>query len=161
MADLDISEITDYLFISTFPRPEHADQLRAMGVRLILSMYLVRPDKTLGEPPVRLLWLPSIDSPFTSLPLSLLRKGVQAALPVIEDGDKVLAHCKWGIHRSPAMATCILIAKGYSLDEAVELVKRQRAAAKPDEGYVLPRIKKFEADWARRMRDTTSTVDAP
>jgi protein-tyrosine phosphatase len=83
---------------------------------------------------------------------------VEAALPVIDSGGNVLVHCKWGIHRSAAMACCILIAKGYSLDEAVDLVKRQREAAKPDTSYVLTRIKKFEADWTRRMRKT-STLD--
>ena len=31
-----------------------------MGVRSIPSMYLLRPDKTLGQPPVTLLWMPVI-----------------------------------------------------------------------------------------------------
>ncbi len=150
MSELDISEITNYLFISNFPRAEHVEQIRSMGVKLILSMYLVKPDKTLGQPPVTLLWMPVIDSPITPIPLFVFRRGVKAALPVIDGGGKVLVHCRVGIHRSAAMACCILIAKGYSSEEAVDLVKRQRPVAKPGDAYILARIKKFEADWKCR-----------
>jgi hypothetical protein len=38
------------------------------------------------------------------------------------------------------MACCILIAKGYSSQEAVDLVKRQRAVAKPEDAHILARI---------------------
>lgn len=154
MPDFNFSEITSYLFISSFPGREHVEQIRAMNVRLILSLYLKKPDLIFGEPPTTLLWMPLVDSPITPIPLNVFRRGVQAALPVIEAGGKVLVHCKWGIHRSAAMACCVLIAKGYSSDEAIELVKRQRASARPDEGYVLARIKKFEQDWNLRKRKT-------
>jgi hypothetical protein len=56
------------------------------------------------------------------------------------------------------MACCILIAKGYSSQEAVDLVKRQRAVAKPDDAHIQARIKKFEVDWNRR-RQSSSTAD--
>lgn len=148
-----ISEITSYLYISSFPTPEQADQLRAMGVRLILSMYWRKPDKIFGELPLTLLWMPVIDSPLTPIPISVFMKGVQAALPVITGGDKVLVHCRWGVHRSAAMAACILIGKGYPSDEAVNLVKLQRPVAKPDDGYILARIKKFEAQWNRQKAE--------
>ena len=150
---LDISEITGYLYISSFPGREHVEQIRAMGVRLILSMYLRKPDIILGEPPITLLWMPVVDSPIMPISLKVLQRGVQAALLVINDGGKVLVHCKWGIHRSAAMACCVLIGKGYTTDEAIELVKRQRAVAEPDTGYVQARIRKFEQDWIRRSRE--------
>jgi protein-tyrosine phosphatase len=158
MPEFTISEITDYLYISSFPGPDQLEQIRAMGVRLILSLYLRKPNKVFGEPPLNLLWMPVVDSPVTPLPLSVFMRGVQAALPVIEKGDKVLVHCKWGVHRSAAMASCILIAKGSSSTEAVELVKRQRAEAKPDDGYVLARIMKFEVAWIRQL-EKASTID--
>jgi hypothetical protein len=156
MNELDISEITSYLSVSSFPRAEHGEQIRSLGVRLILSMYLRKPDKTLGQPPLTLLWMPVIDSPITPIPLFVFQRGVQAALPVIEAGDKVLVHCMAGVHRSVAMACCILIAKGYTTEEAVALIKRQRAVAKPEDGHILARIKKFEADWNRRRQKTST-----
>jgi hypothetical protein len=55
MSELGISGIASYLLISSLPRAEHAEQIRSMGVKLILSMYLWRPDQTLVQPPVTLL----------------------------------------------------------------------------------------------------------
>jgi hypothetical protein len=160
MPEFTISEITSYLYLSSFPGPEHVEQIRSLGVRLILSMYLKKPDKVLGEPPITLLWMPVIDSPITPIPIGVFQRGVQAALPVIDAGGKVLVHCKWGIHRSAAMACCVLIGKGHTTEAAVELVKRQRALAAPDTGYILARIKKFEQHWNRRMHKTPP-VGAP
>jgi protein tyrosine phosphatase (PTP) superfamily phosphohydrolase (DUF442 family) len=150
---LDISEITPYLLISSFPRRENIDQVRELGVRLILSMYLIRPDKRYGLPPLNLLWLPVFDTPVMPIPLVVFRVGVKAAQPVIEAGGKVLVHCRWGIHRSVAMACCILISQGYSLDESVALVKSRRAVADPEAAHILPRLKKFEQDWAARQKN--------
>ena len=146
ITSLNISEITSYLFISSFPRRENVEQIRELGVRLIISMYLLKPDKSLGEPPLKLLWMPVIDSPLIPIPLGVFRIGVREALPVIEAGAKVLVHCRWGIHRSVAMACCILIGKGYSSNEAIALVKRQRAVADPEASHILRRIKKYEQE---------------
>ena len=143
---LDISEITNYLCISGFPKRESVELIRDMGVRLIISMYLRKPDKILGEPPIRLLWLPVFDSPIIPIPLRIFRIGVNAALPVIEAGGKVLVHCRWGIHRSVAMACCVLIGKGFTTSEAVALIKQKRAVADPEAGYILARVKKFEQE---------------
>jgi len=143
----DISQITDYLFISAWPRGEHGEQIRALDVRLILSMHWRRPSRTLGHTPVRLLWLPTIDSPLTPMPMFVLKRGVEAALPVIADGWKVLVHCKYGVHRSVAMACCILIGTGHSADEAIQITADRRAEADPYAGYVQRRIRKFEREW--------------
>jgi len=100
----DISQITNYLYISEWPEGEHADQLQALGIRLILSMHWQKPQKALWQPPLRLLWLPTIDFPLTPIPMRTLLRGVGAALPVIREGGAVLSHCKYGVHRSVAMA---------------------------------------------------------
>jgi len=143
----DISQITETLYISAWPRGGHAGEIRALGVRLILSMHWRRPVKTVGHPPVRLLWLPTVDSPLTPMPMFLLRRGVQAALPVIRQGESVLVHCKAGVHRSVAMACCVLIGTGYTAEEAMRLVKDRRAVADPDVWYIRRRIVKIEQEW--------------
>ena len=143
----DISPITDYLYISAWPRGEHAAEIRALGVRLILSMHWRRPVKTVGHPPVRLLWLPTVDTPLTPMPMFQLRRGVEAALPVVRQGEKVLVHCKAGVHRSVAMACCVLIGVGYTAEEAMRLVKDRRAVADPDTWYIRRRILRFEQQW--------------
>ena len=108
----DISEITDYLYISAFPEAEHAATIRALNVRLILSMPFQKPHHEVRMPPVKWLHLRTVDSPLTPMPISTLRRGVEAALPVIDGGHAVLVHCLAGVHRSVAMACCILIGMG-------------------------------------------------
>ena len=143
----DVSSITDYLYLSAMPQGEHAAEIEAMGVRLILSMHWQRPSRSLGQPPVRLLWLPTFDTPITPIPISTLRRGVEAALPVIQGSERVLVHCRYGVHRSVAMACCVLISMGYSSNEAMALVKEKRAVADPDIWYIRSRIVKFGDLW--------------
>jgi protein-tyrosine phosphatase len=142
-----ISQITNYLYISAWPRSKHVDGILALGIRLILSMHWLLPTKSLRRPPIRLLWLPTIDKPFFPIPIKTLAKGVRAALPVIQEGDSVLAHCKEGIHRSVAQAACVLIGMGYTADEAMQMIKENRAVADPNAWYIEKRIRKFERQW--------------
>ena len=142
-----ISQITDYLYISAFPRGEHVAEIVALGVRLVLSMHWMRPTKMLGKPPVELLWLPTFDFVLLPMPIKTLNKGVQAALPVIESGGAVLVHCKSGVHRSVAQAACVLIAMGYTVDDAMQLIKEKRAVADPDAKHIQSRIRKFAIQW--------------
>jgi hypothetical protein len=143
----DVSAITDYLYISAWPRGDHAEEIRALNVRLILSMHWIKPSSLLGHPPVRLLWLPTFDNPLMPMPIATLTRGVHAAMPVIAEGYRVLVHCRAGVHRSVAMACCVLIGAGMAADEAIQLVKQQRAVADPDAWYIQRRIYKFEQHW--------------
>lgn len=143
----DVSAITDYLYISAWPRGDHADDIRALHVRLILSMHWIRPSSMLGHPPVQLLWLPTFDNPLLPMPIATLERGVNAALPVIAEGYRVLVHCRAGVHRSVAMACCVLIGMGHTADEAMALVKQKRSVADPYAGYIRRRIYKFEQYW--------------
>ncbi|MCJ7514271.1 MAG: dual specificity protein phosphatase family protein [Anaerolineales bacterium] len=146
----DISQITPQLFISAWPRGQQAEELGTLGIRLILSMHWVLPKRSLGRAPLRLLWLPTIDLPFTPMPMSMLRRGAQAALPVLAAGGGVLCHCRAGVHRSVAMACCVLIAQGYTAEEAMRLVKEKRPVADPYIWYIERRIRKFAAEWNHR-----------
>lgn len=148
---MDYSQITDYLAIVASPVDEDAAELIARNVRLVLAMNHKRPPASLQKAPLALLHLPTSDSPFLPMPMEKLHQGVRAALPVIEDGGAVAVYCNRGRHRSVAMACCILIAKGYTADEAMALVKRQRPAADPGIFYIRWRIKKFEREWLEKQ----------
>src|SRR5512136_23587 len=55
---MDISQVTDYLYVGAQPSAQDAEQLHALNVRLIISMAgTIRPPKALAQPPLRLLWL--------------------------------------------------------------------------------------------------------
>lgn len=143
----DLSQITDDLFISSLPKTEHQDHIHSLGIRLVISMPLYRAPRVYREPPFQFAHCPTIDSPITPIPVFMLRCGVSAALPVIESGEAVLVHCKAGVHRSVAMAACILIAQGLSAGEAMQLVKDKREKADPYAPYIRRRIEKFENEW--------------
>jgi hypothetical protein len=148
----DVSAITDYLYISAWPRGDHAEEIRAMNVRLILSMHWFKPARILGQDPVRLLWLPTVDNPLFPMPILSFTMGTEAALPVIKDGYRVLVHCRAGVHRSVAMACCVLIGMGYSAESAMRLVKEKRVVADPYVWYIRSRILKFEKQWLAAKR---------
>ncbi len=106
-----------------------------------------RPRKDVHESPLKLLWLPTFDSPLIPISIKYLHRGAKAALETIRHGGKVYAHCAGGVHRGVAMGACILVAQGLSPLAAMELVKQKRPLADPFAFYIRPRILKFANQW--------------
>jgi protein-tyrosine phosphatase len=151
---LDISPITDQLFIGAWPKAENIDALVERGVKLILWMQMEQPDAALGRPPMTLLQLGAWDTPVTFVTVERLRQGVDLALPVLAAGGKVMACCKAGRRRSAAMAASILIAQGATTDEAIAVIKDRRPVAKPDNWWVQRRLRQFEQRWTEAAEKT-------
>ncbi len=150
---MDISQVTDYLYVGAQPSAQDAEQLHALNVQLIISMAgTIRPPAALSQPPLHLLWLRTYDTIFTPIPISKLMEGVQAALPVIQSGGGVLAYCREGRHRSIAMGAAILIAMGHSAEEAMRLLSTRRQKADPQAWHIKRQIKKFERRWQNMPR---------
>lgn len=148
---MDISRITDNLYVAA--RPETADlrEVQDLELGLIISMiFHIRPPEALANGSTEVLWLRTIDFPLLPIPVKVLARGVEAALPVIESGRKVMVFCRAGRHRSVAMAACILIGQGSSADEAMDLVKAGREVADPRAGHIQRQIRRFEAYWLER-----------
>lgn len=146
------SAITDQLYIAPRPRTRHLEQVRGLGVDLVLSMIGVRPPRALAEPPFLLVRLPVFDNPFLPIPLVALQLGVSAAIPVLEAGGRVLVYCRAGRHRSVAMAACILIARGMTADEAMDTIVARRPYADPHARHIEARIRAFEREWLAGWR---------
>jgi protein tyrosine phosphatase (PTP) superfamily phosphohydrolase (DUF442 family) len=145
---MNFSTITDDLFIGSMPFVHHYDQLRNLGVRLVINMrFSLGPELDPHEVPIRTLWLRSIDSPFSPISIRKLMRGAQAALETIHDGGKVYAHCAYGRHRGVAMGACILIAQGFDPQAAMELIAARRSVADPFAYYIRPQILKFANEW--------------
>jgi hypothetical protein len=145
---MNFSKITDDLFIGRTPSTTDYDTLRDLGVRLVINMrftYGPRPDP--GVPPLLLLWLRTIDSPFFPLPIAKLMIGARAALETIRIGGKVYVHCAYGRHRGVAMGSCVLIAQGHDPETAMKLIAERRSVADPYAHYIRPRIMKFAREW--------------
>lgn len=149
--EMDVSAITEGLFVAARPRSMHVAEIRELGIDLVISMLWFRPTHELTQPPFRVLRLPMIDSPLTPLPLWMLRRGVSAALAVLAADGQVLCYCRAGRHRSVAMACCILIGTGMTADEAMDLVVERRPVADPRIFYIQQRIRAFERQWRQQQ----------
>jgi protein tyrosine phosphatase (PTP) superfamily phosphohydrolase (DUF442 family) len=146
---MDISQITDQLFIAAHPKAEDAGSVLSLNVRLILNMIFIRPAEVYKQPPFRMVTLRTFDSIFLPIPLDKLMKGVEASIPVIAAGESVLVYCRAGRHRSVAMAASVLIGQSYSAEDAMRLIKSKRAKADPYAWHIKRRITKFEEVWRK------------
>jgi hypothetical protein len=145
---VDFSKITDHLYIGTTPYPEDYPVLLEMGVGLVINMRVELPPRRPHlTTPIRILWLPSFDSPLIPISVRFLRKGVRAALETIREGYGVYTYCAAGIHRSAALGASILIGLGYSLEESLNLVKQRRHISDPYTWYIRRRIEHFSRVW--------------
>jgi protein tyrosine phosphatase (PTP) superfamily phosphohydrolase (DUF442 family) len=145
---VNFSKITDHLYVGTTPGPDDYRLLRDLGVRLVINMRVERrPHPDPHHPPLQVLWLPTFDTPLLPIPIRTLHKGAIAALSILKEGGGVYTHCAVGMHRSVAMCASILIATGYSMDEAVRLIKQRRTIADPTTWYIRQRIERFAATW--------------
>ncbi len=141
---MDFSKITEDLFIGTMPAVTDYERLRNLGIQLVINMRLEKPSaRDLHHPPLRFLWLPTIDSPGLVIPIRFLMRGVRAALETIQTGGKVYTHCAKGRHRGVAMGAAILVALGYDPEAAMQLIKVRRPSADPDMFYIRSRILQF------------------
>jgi len=147
LSKLDISQITEYLYVAASPNAECAGAISDLNVRLVINMIFITPAKIYQESPFRMLTLRTFDSIFIPIPIRKLEKGVESALPAIQNSESVLIYCRQGRHRSVAMASTILIAKGYSADDAMQLVSSKRKAADPYAWHIQRQIRKFEKKW--------------
>lgn len=155
---LDASAITDALFIAARPRRNHVSGVRGLNINLVISMIWFRPAAELMRPPFKVVRLPTLDNPLFPLPLWMLRRGVEAALPVMSEGGRVLVYCRAGRHRSVAMACCILIGLGMTAEEAMRLVVERRPVADPHTPHIERRIRDFERDWLSRTGAETTVA---
>ena len=145
---MNFSKITDDLFVGSMPSVNHYDQLRELGVQLIINMRFWRgPETDSHHQPISTLWLRSIDSPLFPIPLRKLIHGTQTALETIREGGKVYTHCAYGCHRGVAMGACILIAQGFDPYAAMKLITERRPVADPHAYYIRARILKFADLW--------------
>ncbi len=145
---IDISKVTDYLYVGSRVGKEHVDEIKLLKFDLIISMIAqMAPDEIYTLPPFKTLWIRTYDSIFFPIAIKKMAIGVEAALPVIQEKGKVLVFCMQGRRRSVAMAAAILISMGNSAEEAIQLLMKARKVADPRVWYIRWRIRAFERYW--------------
>jgi protein-tyrosine phosphatase len=150
---IDVSKITDQLYVGSCMRHEHVEELRVHKFSLIISMIAQEaPHEIFTLPPFKTIWIRTYDHIFIPISIKKLQIGVEAALPVLKEGGKVLVFCMQGRRRSVCMASAILIATGLSSDEAAELLVKNRNVADPRAWYIRRQIKAFEKFWRNKEK---------
>jgi protein-tyrosine phosphatase len=148
---IDISKITEYLYVGSRVGKEHADELKVLNFNLIISMIgQMPPDEIYTLPPFKTLWIKTYDTFFTPISIKKLLVGVEAALPIIQNKGKLLVFCMQGKRRSVAMAAAILISMGHTGEQAIDLLTTARTVADPRRWYIHRQIKAFEKYWRKR-----------
>lgn len=148
---IDISKVTDYLYVGSRIGQEHVAELKMLNFNLIISMIgQMPPDEVYTLPPFKTLWIKTYDTFFTPISIKKLLVGVEAARPIIENKGIVLVFCMQGKRRSVAMAAAILISMGYTCEAAIDLLTTARKAADPRRWYIHRQIKAFERYWQKR-----------
>jgi len=155
---IDISKITECLYVGSRIGHEHADELKLLKFDLIISM--IAQDKlhdVYMQPPFNSLWIATYDNFLRPISVDKFMKGVNAALPVIQKKGKVLVFCMQGRRRSVAMASAILIAMGHTSEDAAKLLVENRNVADPRAWYIRLQIRHFERYWIRFHKKKEST----
>lgn len=150
---IDISKITENLYVGSCLTHEHADELRVLKFDLVISMIAqLKPHEVYMQAPFNTVWIRTYDTFFTPISIKKFMLGVDAALPVLKRGGKVLVFCMQGKRRSVAMASAILIATGHTAEEAADLLVKGREIADPRRWYVRRHIRAFEKYWNRNKK---------
>jgi hypothetical protein len=151
---VDISKITDYLYVGSRMGEEHADELKVLKFDLIISMIAQQKiHDVFTQEPFKSIWIRTYDNFLRPISVKQFLTGIEAALPVIHNKGKVLVFCMEGRRRSVAMASAILIAAGYTSEEAAQLLMKARRVADPRAWYIRMQVRYFERYWNRYHPD--------
>jgi len=125
---MDISWITDRIAVGggIWNQDNMMAVVRA-GVTHIIDMQQEFDDTALAKPfGVKVLWN-AIDDDFQPKPAEVFQRGVEFALPALDQSHtKLLIHCAAGVHRAPMMALALLCSMGWTLEDGMELIESRR-----------------------------------
>ena len=117
-------------------------RLAEMGVRYCVNMRIEFDDAEHGLAPEHYCYLPTVDDEAPTL--EHLRRGVEFVEGAVSAGESVYIHCGGGIGRAPTMAAAYFVSRGYSLDDAVALIRETRPFI-----HIMPpqleQLRRFEA----------------
>ena len=128
------SKIFDFLYLGSEWNASNLEELTANGVTHILNV--TREIDNFFPAVFKYLNIREWDVEETDL-LKYWDKTFQFILDCVNNGGKVLVHCKMGISRSAA--TVVAFAMKYfswSLDKTLEFTKEKRPIVKPNEGFI-------------------------
>lgn len=149
---LQYGQVTPQVYVGSQFNRRGKRVLERQGFNACVNMRVERDDAAFGLDLSQYLHLPTIDDDAPTL--EHLDRGVDFIREVIAAGGKVYIHCGAGVGRAPTMAAAYLLAEGYSLDEALAMIRKVR----PFITITPPQMEQLKA-YALRKR--SALADAP
>ena len=132
------SRVTPALYVGPQHRANGKRALAQAGIAYILNMRSefddavhgliltpdTPPDGSLADARASYCHLPTPDDEAPSM--AHLAQGIAFIESAIDGGGKVYIHCSAGVGRAPTMAAAYLIRHGYSIDDALDLIRSAR-----------------------------------
>lgn len=146
---MDLSWVLPSLAVGARLTPAWLGHLaRDLGVRRVVDLRAEAKDEEalMRRYGVELLYLPTDD--LCPIQRESIWTGVTWVRRQLARGERVLIHCEHGIGRSVLLACCVLVSRGRSPREAMELVKRVRWKASPSPEQ-LECLLTWTDDWCR------------
>jgi protein tyrosine phosphatase (PTP) superfamily phosphohydrolase (DUF442 family) len=145
---LNVSRIDDLLFVGGQFRARQWPELRALGIRAVLSLQAEREDVFQGPPPDRALRLLVPD--FHPPSIEQLHQAVAFIQAAHADQLPVLVHCHAGVGRAALTASAFLVAGGMGHAEAFAFLRRARPI------IALNAIQQVRlVEWEQKLRHET------
>ena len=148
---LNLSWVAPGLAVGGSFRPIQVEGLRELGIHRIVDVRAEHCDDRdlLARHGIELLHLPTPD--LDPLDRSSLVRGVEWVCDGLERSDGVLIHCENGIGRAASLACCVLMARGFTLKQAMELLVRARRRVTPSPAQIDALVEWTAERFGRRV----------
>src|SRR3712207_4864699 len=127
-----LSWLTPHLAVGgSFPAEGAEHLAKTLDIRAVVDLRLEACDDeaVLSRHGLTFLHLPTEDH--CAVSEAMLGEGVAFANRHLDQGDRVLIHCEHGIGRSATLALCVLVSRGMTPLDALELAKSRRSLVSP------------------------------
>lgn len=130
----EFSQVTPNIYVGGHYPPIGKSRLEDLGIEFSINLREEYDDVGNGLALVNHCHLPVRDGDAPSQ--NQLADGIRFMRMAINEGGKVYVHCAGGIGRSPTMVAAYLISEGYSVDQAVALIKAARSFIRLEESQL-------------------------
>ena len=136
------SRVTPEIYVGSQYRKAGKRKLESLGIGYCVNMRIEFDSAEHGLALDNYCHLPTIDDDAPTL--EHLDEGVAFIERAVTDGGKVYIHCAGGVGRAPTMAAAYFISQGYSLENALGLIRKARPFISPMPSQI-EQLKRFEA----------------
>lgn len=157
---LNYTDVTPQLAVGGAFRKRQIKRLKQRGVSAVVDCRIEARDDAdaLTAAGIAFLHVPTPDR--HGFTFEQMRDGVEWVLEHLETGGRTFLHCEHGVGRGPLMTCAVLVAQGYSAQDALRVVRSRRWQALPNDRQ-LAALLTFERQWRATHADVAVTSKNP